>query len=52
MPYHHRLTHQSPESFRQNLRNSGKADEAAQTKRASSLTSRIRDQHKNNSRLH
>ncbi|MBR7776147.1 hypothetical protein KDK47_05695, partial [Streptococcus equi subsp. zooepidemicus] len=52
MPYHHRLTHQSPAAFRQNLRNIRKADEAAQTKRASSLTSRIRDQHKNNSRLY
>ncbi|HEK9979972.1 TPA: hypothetical protein TUM42_001376 [Streptococcus equi subsp. zooepidemicus] len=50
--YHHYLAHQSPAAFRQNLHNSGKADEAAQIKRASSLTSRIRDQHKNNSRLY
>ncbi|WP_165626676.1 hypothetical protein [Streptococcus equi] len=50
--YHHYLSHQSPAAFRQNLHNSGKADEAAQIKRASSLTSRIRDQHKNNSRLY
>src|SRR3712207_540118 len=46
MPYHHRLTHQSPAAFRQNLRNIRKADGAAQIKRAGSLMPRIKDQHK------
>ncbi|NGL83446.1 hypothetical protein [Streptococcus equi] len=40
MPYHHRLTHQSPAAFKQNLRNIRKADRAAQIKRAGSLMPR------------
>ncbi|HEL1548142.1 TPA: hypothetical protein TUV23_000802 [Streptococcus equi subsp. zooepidemicus] len=43
MPYHHRLTHQSPAAFRQNLRNIRKADGAAQTKKCqgSKISTRI-----------